>query len=47
MAETSSCIASKSIGDNISKGDHIGNFAYGGSSHVIIFQKQAKLSFSD
>lgn len=28
------------------KGEHIGHFAYGGSSHVMVFQNEAHLVFN-
>lgn len=28
------------------KGEHIGNFLFGGSSYTMIFQKDAKLTFA-
>jgi phosphatidylserine decarboxylase len=47
MTEISSCVASRKIGEKVKKGEHIGHFAYGGSSHAMIFQKSAQLSFSE
>jgi phosphatidylserine decarboxylase len=46
MAEVSSCVATAKIGDEVQKGTQIGHFAYGGSSHAIIFEKKAKLNFA-
>ena len=47
MAEASSCEAVVKEGDHIQKGDPIGMFHYGGSTHVLIFNKEAadKLTF--
>ena len=47
MAEVSSCDAVVKAGDEIKKGDPIGMFHYGGSTHVLIFNKKAadKLTF--
>jgi len=46
MAEVSSCVATVKIGDKVKKGDQLGHFAYGGSSHAIIFEKKVKLNFA-
>jgi phosphatidylserine decarboxylase len=43
MVEVSSCIATVNVGDEVRKGDPIGRFEFGGSSHVIVFDKRAKL----
>ena len=47
MAEVSSCEAVVKAGDEIKKGEPIGMFHYGGSTHVLIFNKEAadKLHF--
>lgn len=47
MAEVSSCDAVVKVGDYIKKGEPIGMFHYGGSTHVLIFNKEAadKLKF--
>ena len=47
MAEVSSCEAVVEAGDYIKKGEPIGMFHYGGSTHVLIFNKEAadKLHF--
>lgn len=47
MAEVSSCVATVKPNDKVKKGDQIGHFAYGGSTHVIIFQKDVKLTFAN
>ena len=41
MTEISSCVASRSIGEKVKKGEHIGHFAYGGSSHAMVFQRSS------
>lgn len=46
MVEVSSCIATVNVGDKVVKGEPIGRFEFGGSSHVIVFDKRAKLSFN-
>lgn len=38
MAEVSSCVHTVNIGDKIKKGQQLGYFMFGGSSHAIIFQ---------
>jgi phosphatidylserine decarboxylase len=47
MAEVSSCISKVNVNDKVKKGDLIGNFAFGGSSHLMVFQKDAKLKFNE
>jgi phosphatidylserine decarboxylase len=47
MAEVSSCITTVNIWDHVNKGDQIGHFEFGGSSHAIIFEKNAKLVFNN
>ena len=42
MAECSGVESSKKIGDKVEKGDHIGNFLFGGSSYVMLLQKHVK-----
>lgn len=46
MAEVSSCVTTVNIGDQVAKGQEIGHFEFGGSSHAIIFEKKANLRFS-
>lgn len=46
MAEASGCIATVNIGQTVKKGQEIGRFEFGGSSHVIVFEKKANLKFS-
>lgn len=45
MAEVSSCIHTVNVGDNVKKGQEIGYFMFGGSSHAMVFEKKAKLHF--
>ena len=46
MAEVSSCVTHLKTGDSIKKGEYIGHFEFGGSSHCILFQKDCILDFS-
>jgi phosphatidylserine decarboxylase len=46
MVEVSSCISIVNVGDEVKKGEPIGRFEFGGSSHVIVFDKKAKLDFN-
>lgn len=46
MAEVSSCNSIVNEGDTLQKGQQLGRFEFGGSSHVIIFDKKAKLRFN-
>ena len=39
MSEVSSCILSVKAGDKVKKGDELGYFQFGGSTHCLIFQK--------
>lgn len=45
MCEISSCVMTVSIGDSVKKGDEIGYFQYGGSTHCVIFEPEVKLDF--
>jgi phosphatidylserine decarboxylase len=47
MAECSGVSNSVIPGEKVKKGDHIGNFLFGGSSYVMLFQKGVKLTFTD
>jgi hypothetical protein len=47
MVEVSTCVSVVSIGDRVKKGEKLGHFMFGGSSHTILFQKQAKLTFAN
>lgn len=47
MAEVSGIVSHKKTGDKVAKGELLGGFRFGGSSHAIIFDKDAKnLTFS-
>lgn len=45
MAEVSTCEVTVSTGQRINKGDEIGMFHFGGSTHCLIFRPQVKLEF--
>lgn len=45
MAEVSSCVETVRIGQEVRKGDQLGYFRFGGSSHAILFEKKANLKF--
>ncbi|KAK2752682.1 hypothetical protein FQN54_008060 [Arachnomyces sp. PD_36] len=45
MAEVSSCEILKNEGDTVKKGDQIGTFHHGGSTHCLIFQKGVELAW--
>lgn len=45
MAEVSCCINTVNIGCRVQKGDQMGYFKFGGSSHALIFEKKANLKF--
>ncbi|MGE5344068.1 MAG: phosphatidylserine decarboxylase family protein [Candidatus Omnitrophota bacterium] len=45
MAEISSCIIDRKIGEHVQKGDELGYFQYGGSTHCLIFQPGVIQSF--
>ncbi len=45
MAEVSSCNSTVIEGQKVEKGHELGYFAFGGSSHVIIFDKGFDLTF--
>ena len=38
MSEVSSCLSTVQIGQKVKKGDQLGYFMFGGSSHVLIFE---------
>ena len=46
MCEVSGCVTDKKVGDVVKKGQEIGHFEYGGSSHALIFEKKCVLDFS-
>lgn len=45
MAEVSSCEITVSEGDTVCKGDPLGMFHFGGSTHCLVFQPDVKLEF--
>ncbi len=45
MAEVSSCEITVKDGDHVNKGDQLGMFHFGGSTHCLIFRKGVKLAF--
>ncbi len=47
MAECSGVSKAKKRGNRVKKGDRIGNFLFGGSFYLMVFQKSANLTFSD
>lgn len=46
MGEVSSCKSIVDEGDSLEKGQELGRFEFGGSSHAIIFDRKAKLNFN-
>jgi phosphatidylserine decarboxylase len=46
MGEVSSCNSIVNEGDQLQKGQELGRFEFGGSSHAIIFDRRAKLNFN-
>ena len=47
MGDISSCISSVSVGQTVKKGQELGRFEIGGSSHAIIFEPGRKLKFTE
>ena len=45
MAEVSSCEITVSAGDYVAKGDQLGMFHFGGSTHCLVFQPDVSLRF--
>lgn len=45
MAEVSSCEITVSVGDHVEKGDQLGMFHFGGSTHCLIFRPGVDLDF--
>ncbi len=45
MAEVSSCEITVSEGDRVEKGDQLGMFHFGGSTHCLIFRPEVELDF--
>ncbi len=46
MGECSSCVGTVKIGQQVKKGEQLGYFMFGGSTHVMVFQKQARIKFN-
>lgn len=46
MAEVSGVQSFKNAGDDVTKGELIGQFRFGGSSHCVIFDNKCVLDFS-
>ncbi|WP_298417365.1 phosphatidylserine decarboxylase family protein [uncultured Kordia sp.] len=46
MAEVSSCLVTVKKGQKVKKGEQIGYFQFGGSTHCVLFQKGAIANFS-
>ena len=47
MAEVSTCEITVREGDQVNKGDQLGMFHFGGSTHCLLFGPQAKIIFAD
>ena len=45
MLEVSTCHVVVREGDKVNNGDELGMFRFGGSSHCLVFQKEAKIEF--
>lgn len=45
MAECATCDITVKVGDTVTKGNQIGMFHFGGSTHLLIFQKDVSLLF--
>ena len=45
MAEVSTCDISVKVGQHVKKGEQLGMFHFGGSTHCLIFRPQVKLDF--
>lgn len=46
MAEVSTCEATVKAGDTVRKGEQLGMFHFGGSTHCLVFGPQVKVAFS-
>lgn len=47
MAEVSSCQVTVKPGDHVNKGDQLGMFHFGGSTHCLIFRQGVNLTFTE
>jgi phosphatidylserine decarboxylase len=45
MAEVSSCEITVEVGEHVDKGDQLGMFHFGGSTHCLLFRPEVKLAF--
>jgi phosphatidylserine decarboxylase len=45
MAEVSSCEITVKKGDHVNKGDQLGMFHFGGSTHCLVFRPGVNLTF--
>ncbi|KAG8744380.1 hypothetical protein FRC10_010267 [Ceratobasidium sp. 414] len=46
MAEVSTCQATVQAGQKVKKGDQLGMFHFGGSTHCLVFRPEAKVTFN-
>ena len=46
MAEVSSCVVTVQEGQSVKKGDQIGYFQFGGSTHCLVFRKGVITQFA-
>ncbi|KAG9122680.1 hypothetical protein FRC07_000823 [Ceratobasidium sp. 392] len=47
MTEVSTCTPSVRVGDVMEKGDELGMFHFGGSTHCLLFRKEARVVFDE
>jgi phosphatidylserine decarboxylase len=47
MTEVSTCEATVKEGQHVQRGDELGMFHFGGSSHALVFRPETKLQFFD
>jgi phosphatidylserine decarboxylase len=45
MAEVSTCEPTVAVGQTVKKGDPLGTFHFGGSTHCLIFRPEVKISW--
>ena len=45
MAEVSSCEITVKVGQKVKKGDQLGMFHFGGSTHCLVFRKDVSVEF--
>lgn len=46
MSEVSSCVVGVKEGQHLKKGEEIGYFQFGGSSHCLVFRREALAEFA-